>query len=70
MASIAFQVSGKTNPSKITLRLTVGKNEDYGLIIPIVINPAYFNWIESRTLHLGNTYNCLEKKPFKLCLSE
>ncbi|SHI77602.1 Site-specific recombinase XerD [Mesonia phycicola] len=43
MASIKFQVRGKRNPSKITIRLIIDEKNDFRKITPILINPDYFN---------------------------
>jgi integrase len=43
MASIKYLVRGKRNPSKITVRLKIDKNNDFRKAIPVYINPVYFN---------------------------
>ncbi|MCF4101043.1 site-specific integrase [Gillisia sp. M10.2A] len=43
MASVKFQVRGKRNPSKITARLIIDKDNDFRRSTPILINPKYFN---------------------------
>ena len=43
MASVKFQVRGKRNPSKITARLIIDKDNDFRRSTPILVNPKYFN---------------------------
>ncbi|WP_051201374.1 phage integrase SAM-like domain-containing protein [Christiangramia portivictoriae] len=43
MASVKFQVRGKRNPSKITARLIIDKDNDFRRSTPILVNPRYFN---------------------------
>ena len=43
MPAVKYQVRGKSNPSKLTVRFIVDKDTDYRLTIPLSINPKYFN---------------------------
>lgn len=43
MASIKYLIRGTRNPSKITVRLKIDKNNDFRRTIPVYINPEYFN---------------------------
>ena len=43
MASIKYSIRGKRNPSKISVRLKIDKNNDFKRAIPVFVNPAYFN---------------------------
>lgn len=43
MASVKFNVRGKRNPSKISIRLVIDKHTDFKLTTPLLINPSYFN---------------------------
>ncbi|MCB4807137.1 site-specific integrase [Tamlana sp. 62-3] len=43
MASVKYNVRGKSNPSKISIRLVIDRQTDFKLTTPLLINPAFFN---------------------------